>query len=123
MEKRRNVVVEKAYEFAICIVHLSSQVANKNEILANQLLRSGTSVGANVNEAQAALTKKEFAAKMSIAAKEMREARYWLMLLKDTGMIGQDVKLEELADELVRLLTSIVKSAQSSFSSDHPAEA
>lgn len=76
MEKRRNVVVEKAYEFAISIVHLSSQVANRNEILANQLLRSGTSVGANVNEAQAALTKKEFAAKMSIAAKEMREARY-----------------------------------------------
>jgi four helix bundle protein len=112
MEPRKNVVVEKSYEFAIAIVHLSSEIALKNPVLANQLLRSGTSVGANINEAQAALTRKEFAAKMSIAAKEMREARYWLMLLKDTRLVEKNESIENLADELVRLLTSIVKSAQ-----------
>ena len=82
--------------------------------LANQLLRSGTSIGANIEEAQAGQSKADFIAKMSISRKESRETLYWLKLLAASELIDE-IKLAELtkeADELVRILTSIVKTAQ-----------
>ena len=85
-----------------------------SKILANQLLRSGTSVGANIEEAQAWQSKADFIAKMSIARKEARETLYWLKLLKKAEMISEE-KIDRIlqeSDELVRILTSIVKSAQ-----------
>ena len=75
-------------------------------------MRSGTSVGANLNEAQAALTKKEFIAKVSIAAKEIRESKYWLMLLTESNLIKKDSELENLVDEIIRLTTKIIKTSQ-----------
>jgi four helix bundle protein len=74
------------------------------------LLKSGTSVGSNVEEAQAAQSKKDFISKMSIAAKEARETHYWLRLLKYGGYITTDELLKD-CEEIIRLLTSIVKSS------------
>ena len=89
---------------------------NKTFILsvANQLLRSGTSVGANTEEAQAGQSKADFIAKMSIAGKESRETLYWLRLLKATNLVDEDMIIEIIkeSDELVRILTTIVKSSQ-----------
>ncbi|MFQ5613627.1 MAG: four helix bundle protein, partial [Anaerolineae bacterium] len=79
-------------------------------VLSKQLLRSGTSIGANVEEAGAAQSRKDFLPKMSIASKEARETRYWLQLLQESGLVDVDVGRElELVDELIRILTSIVK--------------
>jgi four helix bundle protein len=73
-------------------------------------LRSGTSIGANVEEASAGQSRKDFLAKMSIASKEARETQYWLRLLQASQIVNVDVK-EQLnhVDELIRILTSIVK--------------
>ena len=116
MMNEKNVVIDKSYCFALKIIALYKMLCNekKEYVLSKQLLRSGTSIGANVNEAQAAISKKDFIAKMSISSKEARECKYWLMLLKDSEYI--DVKvyggiLNDI-DELVKILTSIVKSAQ-----------
>ena len=85
-------------------------------MLSKQLLRSGTSVGANVHEAQAAQTKPDFIAKMSIASKEARETLYWLNLLKEPAYLNaqapQTTALISQCHELNKLLTSIVKTAQ-----------
>jgi four helix bundle protein len=76
-------------------------------------LRNGTSIGANVFEASAAQTKKEFVVKMSIASKEARETFYWLSLLKDSQLMNYDyTNLFDDIEELIKILTSIVKSAQ-----------
>jgi four helix bundle protein len=89
----------------------------KNEfVLSKQLLRCGTSIGANVEEAGAAQTHKDFITKMSIASKEARETRYWLRLLQESKLIEDDYsKYIDSAEELIKLLTSIVKTAQSKY--------
>ena len=82
--------------------------------LANQLLRSGTTVGANVEEAQGAESKRDFAHKYSIACKEARETHYWLRLLAASGVVAEDrlTPLTAEANELVAILTSIVKKSK-----------
>ncbi len=82
--------------------------------LANQLLRSGTSIGANTEEAQAGQSKADFIAKMLIARKESRETLFWLRLLKATNLVDENMISEIIkeSDELVRILTSIVKTSQ-----------
>lgn len=85
-------------------------------VLSKQVLRSGTSIGANVNEAQAAQSKADFIAKMSIASKEARETKYWLDLLAETDFIDKTNQytkdLIEESEELIKILTSIVKTSQ-----------
>ncbi len=113
----QNLIVERSFNFAVRIVKLCRFLEKQDRVsrtLANQLLRSGTSVGANVEEAQAGQSKPDFIAKMSISRKEARETLYWLRLLKESDSVEAD-KLSEIlkeADELVRILTAIVKSAQ-----------
>jgi len=111
---KENIVENKAFEFAIRIVELYKylSIEKKEFVLSKQLLRAGTSIGANIAEAQAAQSRKDFIAKLSIASKEARESHYWLRLLKATGYLSKDDLLIE-CDELVRLLTSIVKTTQS----------
>lgn len=110
-------IVDRSFEFAVRIVKLCRFLEKQDRVsrtLANQLLRSGTSVGANIEEAQAGQSKPDFIAKMSISRKEARETLYWLRLLKKSDSVEAD-KLSEIlkeADELVRILTAIVKSAQ-----------
>ena len=110
-------IQERTFEFAIRIVMLCQYLDEKpgvKRILFNQLLRSGTSVGANIEEAQAGQSRADFLSKMSIASKEARETLYWLKLLEKAELIAgdrlQDLKQE--ADEIVRILTSIVKSTR-----------
>ena len=83
-------------------------------MLSRQLLRSGTSIGANVEEASVGQSRRDFVAKMAIASKEARETRYWLRLLQESHLVDVDVSCElGQVDELIRILTSIVKSTQS----------
>lgn len=110
-------ITERSFQFAVRVVKLYRFLEKQNgapRTLAKQLLRSGTSIGANIEEAQAGQSKADFIAKMSISRKESRETLYWLRLLEASEIVEverlKDLKTE--ADELVRILTSIVKTAQ-----------
>jgi four helix bundle protein len=109
---KKNIVLEKSFQLALRIVKLTTELSKVNRILADQILRSGTSVGANLNEAQAALTKKEFIAKVAIAAKEIRETKYWLMLLTESNLMKKDIELEILVDDIIKIVTKIIKTSQ-----------
>jgi four helix bundle protein len=93
------------------IISLYKQLsAEKEYVLSKQLLRSGTSIGANIEEAVAAQSRRDFLAKMSIASKEARETRYWLVLLQQSKLTKLDLKPAIVqVEELIRILTSIVK--------------
>jgi len=118
VDEKDNLIVGKSYQFALMVIELYKFLTdNKREyVLSKQLLRSGTSIGANVNEAQAAISKKDFIAKMSIASKEARESKYWLLLLRDSNYIDNNKsKVEALfleIDSIIKILTSIVKTGQ-----------
>jgi four helix bundle protein len=110
-------ITDRSFAFAVRVVKLCRFLEGQGGVsrtLANQLLRSGTSVGANIEEAQAGQSKADFTAKMSIARKESRETLYWLKLLSasDTLDSGKLTKITQEADEIGRILTSIVKTAQ-----------
>jgi len=113
-----NNVLSKAFSFAVRVVKLYQFLSkeHKEYVLSKQLLRSGTSVGANINEAQAGQSKADFIAKMSIASKEARETKYWIELLCETTYLDKNEMhvqtLLEQNEELINILTSIVKSAQ-----------
>lgn len=110
-------ITKRSFQFAVRIVKLCRCLEKQNGVprtLANQLLRAGTSIGANIEEAQAGQSKADFTAKMAIARKEARETLYWVRLLKAAEIVDSE-KLNDItkeADELVRILTSIVKTAQ-----------
>lgn len=112
MEKTR--ITKLSYAFSLEIIVLYRKLVMQNEfILSKQLLRSGTSIGANVFEASAAITKREFAHKMSIASKEAKEAYYWLKLLKDSKLV--EINLSSNIKEIksiIYILTAIVKTTQ-----------
>ncbi len=117
-ENKDNLIMEKSYHFSLMVIELYKFLTQEKReyVLSKQLLRCGTSIGANVNEAQAAISKKDFIAKISISSKEARESKYWLMLLKDSGYIDstkQKVKkLFEEIESIIKILTSIVKTGQ-----------
>jgi four helix bundle protein len=106
-----SIVRKKSFEFALLIIEVYKQLQNEGEdILSKQLLRSGTSIGANVEEAVSGQSRRDFQAKMAIAAKEARETRYWLRLLQESNLTKIDMALPlEKVEELIRLLVSIVK--------------
>ena len=108
-----NLIVEKTKAFALRIVKLHKVLQGKREtVLSKQLLRSGTSIGANVAEGQYAQSKADFSSKYSIALKEAAETRYWLDLLHDAGYLPRStasISLLRDCDELIRLLTTSVK--------------
>jgi four helix bundle protein len=111
---RENIVRSKSFAFALEIIRLYQRLKRDREfVVAQQLLRAGTSIGANVEEAQAAQSRRDFISKMSIASKEARETRYWLLLIKESGLTDVDVTRELAAvDDLIRLHTAIVKSTR-----------
>ena len=115
-----NVVEEKSFEFAVKVIETAKAMrrVHKEYELTSQFVRSGTSVGANVCEAVKAQSRKDFISKMSIASKEANEVRYWIRLLKRTGYVDEKQGNELLvsAEELIRILTSIVKSSQENHS-------
>ena len=114
--KDENVLVKKSFKFAVRVVKLYKYLCNdkKEYILSKQLLRSGTSIGANINEAQDAQSKADFISKLSISLKEARESKYWIKLLKETDYLSDkeaDNILEDLI-EVIKLLVSIIKTTK-----------
>lgn len=113
---QQSPITDKSYAFAVRIVrayqHLSSE--KREFILSKQLLRSGTSIGANSEEAQGGISKADFSAKLSIAYKEARETKYWIKLLRDTDYFTQNEakSLLDDVDELCRLLYSAIHTSR-----------
>ncbi|MBX2933535.1 MAG: four helix bundle protein [Ferruginibacter sp.] len=111
-EGKDNIIVKKSYSFALDIIGLyKTLVENKKEfVLSKQMLRSGTSIGANIHEAVASESKKDFIHKLGIAGKEVRETGYWLNLLKDSDYITKEnfIQLNKDCEELARILNSII---------------
>ena len=112
-----NVVKQKSYEFALKIVKfiMHLQKGTVGYRIGGQLLDSGTSIGANVEEAIGAFSKSDFTYKMNTALKEARESNYWLRLVRDSGLSSSDEVTALLtdADELISILSSIVKTSKS----------
>ncbi len=110
-------ITERSFKFAVCIVNLCRYLEKERKVnfaLISQLIRSGTSVGANIEEAQAGQSRADFLSKISISCKECRETLYWLRLISasDTSLSDRLADLIKEADELVRILTSIVKTTK-----------
>lgn len=116
--KSENVVQEKSYAFAIRIIRLCQYLTDKKKefVLSKQILRCGTSIGANVEEAIGGQSRADFISKINIAYKEARETSYWLRLLKDTDYIRQTEfdSLHAEAYELRKIMASILKTTKSS---------
>lgn len=111
------MIEERSFQFSLRIIKLVKDLRENNEyIFANQLLRSSTSIGANVAEAGAGQSKKDFISKMAIASKEARETRYWLRLIKEANLSHLEVSeyLNEI-DQIIKILTKIVKTSQESI--------
>ena len=122
--KKSNAAYEKAYALAIRIVNACRHLAEekKEYVLSKQLLRSGTSIGANLAEANGAISEADLSAKVSIAYKETQETKYWIDLLKDTGYLTerQHESLHTDADEVGAILFAILKKTR--ISKDKPAD-
>ena len=114
--KKDNVVLEKSFRFAIRIIRLFQHLSTtkKEFVLSKQMLRSGTSVGANVREGNNAESKADFIHKMGIAQKETDETMYWLELLKETEYltVSQFESIYQDASELLKLIRSIILTAK-----------
>lgn len=109
-----NIIKTKSFEFAIQSVQVyKTLIEQKEYLLSKQFIRSATSIGANVQEADAGISKKDFISKMSIASKEARETLYWIQLLQSTDLVSFNFEeINKKCEEIVRILTSIVKTSQ-----------
>jgi len=118
-----SLIKDKSYCFALEIIGLYKILLKQNEfVLSKQLLKSGTSIGANVEEALAGQSRADFLSKMSIASKEARETNYWLRLLKDSGIISK-TEIEPLlaeSESIAKILTSIVKTTSQNKNNSKP---
>ncbi|WBV60668.1 four helix bundle protein [Chryseobacterium camelliae] len=116
--KNQNILKDKSYVFAIRIVKFYKflKEEKKEFVLSKQVLRSGTSIGAMVEEALQGESKMDFIHKLSIANKEANETRYWIRLLKDTDFIDEKLSQSLIHDleEVIRLLVSIIKTTKNS---------
>jgi four helix bundle protein len=115
--RTNNIIQVKTYQFALKVVNLTRQIAaeKKEFILTKQLLRCGTSIGANVEEAIGGQSRKDFSSKMNIAYKEARESHYWVRLKSDSEILSKE-KGEELLndlDEILRISGSILRTVKS----------
>jgi len=113
--------LDLSFDFAIQIIELYKILIEQKEfVLSKQLLRSATSIGANVEEANAAQTKKDFIAKMSIASKEARETKYWLQLLDKSQLVKLDYsRYLNSIEQIINMLTKIVKTSQENLIAKH----
>ena len=114
--KEENIIAAKSYAFAVRCVKLYKYLCDeKNDyMIGRQLMRSGTSIGANVKEAARGISKADFTAKMSISLKEASESEFWIEVLRDTDYITEEQADSLLNDcqELLKLLMSIVKTSK-----------
>jgi four helix bundle protein len=116
-KKEDNIILTKTFDFSLSIIALYKILINKNEfILSKQILRSGTSIGANVEEAIGAHSKKDFVSKMIIAYKEARETKYWLRLLDKSQLIEHNYSNSfNDIDSICNILTAIIKSSKNTI--------
>ena len=116
----KNVIEEKSFAFAVRIVNLYKYLTSEQKefVMSKQLLRSGTSIGANVSEAQRAQSKADFVSKINISLKEANETDYWLRLIFETEYIDRNQYESLIADldELIRILVSICNTTKSKMS-------
>jgi four helix bundle protein len=114
--KNDNVLQAKSYAFAVRIVQLHQHLtaSTREYVLSKQMLRSGTSIGANVEEAIGAQSRADFTSKLAIAYKEARETSYWLRLMNDTGYLSAEEfrSVHAEAEELCRIIGSILKTTK-----------
>ena len=113
--KTENLVVEKSYSFSLRIIKLYQYLKKKNEFeLSKQILRSGTSISSNIEEAVGATSKKDFLAKISISYRETRETKLWLRLLRDNNFItvNEAESLLNDCESLLRIIGSIQKTTK-----------
>ena len=115
-EKKPNIVAEKSFLFAVRIVKLYQHLSEKKKefVLSKQILRSGTAIGANVEEAEGAISKADFSNKISIAYKEARETHYWIRLLSATGFLNHK-ECESImndCEEILKILRAILNKTQ-----------
>ena len=103
-------IYEKSYDFALEVIMLHNKLIAKGEfVISKQLLRSGTGVGANINEASSAESLKDFISKNSIALKEAKESLYWLSLLNHSKIVNYDyIELIDLNIEIIKILSKII---------------
>jgi len=116
--KKDNVIQIKSYDFAVRIVKLYKHLSQEKKefVLSKQLLRSGTSIGANIEEAIGGQSRKDFFAKLTIAYKEARESHYWIRLLKDTDFLSNKESKSLITDieEILKIIGSIQKTIRNS---------
>ncbi len=110
-------IIDRSFLFSLKVIKLYKDLQSEKEfIISNQLLRSATSIGANVHEASAAFSKKDFAHKMSIASKEARETQYWLALLDKSKLVRCDLGYyKEEIGNIVNIISAIVKTTQNNL--------
>jgi len=111
--KTENKILELSFNFSLQTIQLYKiLIENKEFILSKQLLRSGTSIGANIEEAMAAQSRKDFISKMSIASKEARETRYWIKLLDKSRLVDTDYSIHlNSIEHIINILIKIVKTS------------
>jgi four helix bundle protein len=111
---KENIIQTKSFQFSLTIIELFRKLqAEREYIISKQLIRSGTSIGANVEEAIAGQSKKDFLSKLSISLKEARETHYWLRLLKESELTNLDIDTYLNASfELISILSAIVKTTK-----------
>jgi len=114
--KNDNIILEKSFQFPLRIIKLFNYLRSKKieKELCTQLLKSGTSIGANIEEAIGGSSRKDFIHKLEIAYREARETRYWLRLLKESGLL--EIKLADSlindCEELLKILSAIINSSK-----------
>ncbi|HNF29357.1 MAG TPA: four helix bundle protein [Chitinophagaceae bacterium] len=122
LKKTDSIIQQKSYAFALAVIALyKNLVTDKKEfVLSKQVLRSGTSIGANIQEAVASQSKRDFIHKLSISLKEARETQYWLNLLKDSSYIPESEfnNLNNSCDEVKKILTSIILTTKERYLSN-----
>jgi four helix bundle protein len=112
---KENIIVEKTIQFSLAIIKYCEVLdQEKKYVIAKQLLRCATSIGANVFEAQNAESKADFIHKMKIAAKEASESLYWLILYERSDNYKFDIMLRQNLDEIIRILSKIIASSKNS---------
>ena len=112
-DDKPNIIVEKTLSFSISIVkYCEALEKEKKYVIARQLLKSGTSIGANVFEAQNAESKADFIHKMKVAAKEASESLYWLILCEKCESYRFDEQLKKDLEEIIRILSKIISSSK-----------
>ena len=113
-DDKENIIVKKSFEFALEIVRFCERLEeNKKFVIARQLLKAGTSIGANVREAQNAESKDDFIHKLKIAAKEADETEYWLLICKESESYPDNSDLLAQIREIIKILSKIITTSKS----------